>query len=126
MYKIHSRGGEPKSIGRVFVSLAGADDQARRRHHAIIRQKMDAIDVAWLIDALPDVLGSAPAADDAVAAALALTAASGHFSRLTFFRHLGWEVAHTLQALWAFDLISLEEATLRANALSEHLMSFYD
>lgn len=81
---------------------------------------LHAADLTFLAEVLPvDVAQS-----DDVASGLveeALLACGDDLRRETFFCKLGWAVSGHLQALWAFGTITLEEATDRANAFSEHL-----
>ena len=87
---------------------------------------MEAQDLAWLCDTLPTLVDGR---DDVAAriadAALLATAndPSRPMTRAVYFEHLAWELCHHLQALWAFGHVSLEEATDRANVLTDHLLA---
>lgn len=106
---------------------------------------MELNDLEWLATELPWIVNSEDLADTVVARALAKTAAEAEFNKMrsplqpanhdahcccarsgmtraAFFQHLGWEVADVLQALWAFECITLDEAIERANELSHHLV----
>lgn len=84
---------------------------------------MEKADLEWIETELPLLLDSFEAADTAVTNALIRAVNANKLRRTTFFENLGWEIAEHLQALWVFEHISLEEATYRANALSDHLLS---
>ena len=83
---------------------------------------MEQRDLEWITDVLPTLVEGADAADAMVELVLAQTVRDGVPTRKRFFEHLGWELAEYLQALWAFQIITLEEAVDRANVLSDHLM----
>ena len=84
---------------------------------------MERLDLEWITDVLPTLVGGADAADAIVDLVLAQTMTDGVPTRQRFFEHLGWELADYLQAMWAFKIITLEEAIDRANVLSDHLMA---
>jgi len=96
---------------------------------------MQRSDLEWLTETLPWIVETQSIADEAVASALIKTATEAKFNALkspapdaptvmtrkAFFVHLGHEVADALQALWAFQIITYDEAIMRANELSHHL-----
>lgn len=83
---------------------------------------MQARDLHWLQETLPWIMGGCREAETAVSRAILESANDPSDRTRGFWLALGQEIADNLQARWAFEYITLEEATMLSHELAVHLV----